>query len=167
MRKNFGAKAILYPMPVLIIGTYDENGKKLSQTTTWSDGTYSECKYENGVIAWDKYLFADGSSCEITYQDDVRVYQVGIDADGNRYEIEYYEDGATCKKEIRYYTDGTKIIEERYENNNWKYTWDKLPKYDNNNKAYTYTAEETLTTTEKIINGGKENNYFRWYPKKK
>ena len=23
MRKNFGAKAILYPMPVLIIGTYD------------------------------------------------------------------------------------------------------------------------------------------------
>ena len=25
MRKNFGAKAILYPMPVLIIGTYDEN----------------------------------------------------------------------------------------------------------------------------------------------
>ena len=27
MRKNFGSKAILYPMPVLIIGTYDENGK--------------------------------------------------------------------------------------------------------------------------------------------
>ena len=27
MRKNFGAKAILNPMPVLIIGTYDENGK--------------------------------------------------------------------------------------------------------------------------------------------
>lgn len=27
MRKNLGAKAILYPIPVLIIGTYDENGK--------------------------------------------------------------------------------------------------------------------------------------------
>ncbi len=26
MRKNFGAKAMLYPMPVLIIGTYDEDG---------------------------------------------------------------------------------------------------------------------------------------------
>lgn len=26
MRKNFGAKAILYPMPVFIIGSYDENG---------------------------------------------------------------------------------------------------------------------------------------------
>ena len=27
MRKNFGPKTWLYPMPVLIIGTYDENGK--------------------------------------------------------------------------------------------------------------------------------------------
>lgn len=26
MRKNFGAKSILYPMPVLIINTYDKNG---------------------------------------------------------------------------------------------------------------------------------------------
>ena len=26
MRKNFGAKPILYPQPVFIIGTYDENG---------------------------------------------------------------------------------------------------------------------------------------------
>ena len=27
MRKNFGAKTFLYPQPVMIIGTYDENGK--------------------------------------------------------------------------------------------------------------------------------------------
>ena len=27
MRKNFGVQTWLYPMPVLIIGTYDENGK--------------------------------------------------------------------------------------------------------------------------------------------
>lgn len=26
MRQNFGAKPYVYPMPVLIIGTYDENG---------------------------------------------------------------------------------------------------------------------------------------------
>ena len=26
MRKNFGAQTWLYPMPVLIVGTYDENG---------------------------------------------------------------------------------------------------------------------------------------------
>lgn len=27
MRKNFGSKPFLYPQPVLIIATYDENGK--------------------------------------------------------------------------------------------------------------------------------------------
>lgn len=26
MRKNFGAKPFLYPQPVMILGTYDENG---------------------------------------------------------------------------------------------------------------------------------------------
>ena len=26
MRKNFGAKSFIYPQPVLIIATYDENG---------------------------------------------------------------------------------------------------------------------------------------------
>lgn len=35
MRKNFGAKAILYPMPVLIIGTYDENGKANAMNAAW------------------------------------------------------------------------------------------------------------------------------------
>ena len=35
VRKNLGAKAILYPMPVLIIGTYDENGKPNAMTAAW------------------------------------------------------------------------------------------------------------------------------------
>ncbi len=35
MRKNFGAKAILYPMPVLIIGTFDENGKPNAMNAAW------------------------------------------------------------------------------------------------------------------------------------
>ncbi len=35
MRKNFGAKAILYPMPVLIIGTYDENGTPDAMNAAW------------------------------------------------------------------------------------------------------------------------------------
>ena len=35
MRKNFGAQAILYPMPVLIIGTYDENGKPNAMNAAW------------------------------------------------------------------------------------------------------------------------------------
>lgn len=35
MRKNLGAKAILYPMPVLIIGTYDEKGKPNAMNAAW------------------------------------------------------------------------------------------------------------------------------------
>ena len=35
MRKNFGTKAILYPMPVLIIGSYDENGTPNAMNAAW------------------------------------------------------------------------------------------------------------------------------------
>lgn len=35
MRKNFGAKTILYPMPVFIIGTYDENGVPDAMNAAW------------------------------------------------------------------------------------------------------------------------------------
>jgi len=35
MRKNFGAKTWLYPMPVLIIGTYDENGTPNAMNSAW------------------------------------------------------------------------------------------------------------------------------------
>lgn len=35
MRKNFGAKPILYPEPVLIIGTYDENGVPDAMNAAW------------------------------------------------------------------------------------------------------------------------------------
>lgn len=35
MRKNFGAETILYPMPVLIIGSYDENGKPDAMNAAW------------------------------------------------------------------------------------------------------------------------------------
>jgi len=35
MRKNFGAKAILYPMPVLIIGSYDENCVADAMNAAW------------------------------------------------------------------------------------------------------------------------------------
>lgn len=39
MRKDFGPKTWLYPMPVLIIGTYDENGKPDVMNAAWG-GTY-------------------------------------------------------------------------------------------------------------------------------
>ena len=35
MRKNFGAKPWLYPMPVLILGTYDENGVPNAMNAAW------------------------------------------------------------------------------------------------------------------------------------
>ncbi|MBQ4511037.1 MAG: flavin reductase family protein [Clostridia bacterium] len=35
MRKNFGQKTWLYPMPVLIVGTYDENGVPNAMNASW------------------------------------------------------------------------------------------------------------------------------------
>lgn len=35
MRKDFGAKAMLYPMPVLMISTYDENGNPDVMNAAW------------------------------------------------------------------------------------------------------------------------------------
>lgn len=35
MRKNFGPKTWLYPMPVLIIGTYDKNGTPNAMNAAW------------------------------------------------------------------------------------------------------------------------------------
>lgn len=35
MRKNFGAKPWMYPMPVLIIATYDENGVADAMNAAW------------------------------------------------------------------------------------------------------------------------------------
>lgn len=35
MRKNFGAKPILYPQPVFIIGSYDENGLPDAMNAAW------------------------------------------------------------------------------------------------------------------------------------
>ncbi|CDZ23926.1 hypothetical protein CCDG5_0797 [[Clostridium] cellulosi] len=35
MRKNFGAKSLLYPQPVLIIATYDKNGKPNAMNAAW------------------------------------------------------------------------------------------------------------------------------------
>lgn len=35
MRKDFGAKCWLYPMPVLIVGSYDENGVPNAMNAAW------------------------------------------------------------------------------------------------------------------------------------
>ena len=41
MRKNFGSKTWLYPMPVLIVAAYDENGKPNVMNAAWG-GIYSD-----------------------------------------------------------------------------------------------------------------------------
>jgi flavin reductase (DIM6/NTAB) family NADH-FMN oxidoreductase RutF len=51
MRKNFGAKPMLYPMPVLIIGTYDENGTPNAMNAAW--GGISEEKEISICISED------------------------------------------------------------------------------------------------------------------
>lgn len=43
MRKNFGAKPWFYPLPVLIIGTYDENGTPDAMNAAWG-GLYDSDK---------------------------------------------------------------------------------------------------------------------------
>ena len=35
MRKNFGKQTYVYPMPVFIIGTYDENGNANAMNAAW------------------------------------------------------------------------------------------------------------------------------------
>ena len=37
MRKNFGVKPWVYPQPVLMIGTYDEDGKPNLMNAAWAD----------------------------------------------------------------------------------------------------------------------------------
>lgn len=43
MRKDFGAKTWMYPLPVLIIGTYDENGNADAMNAAWG-GIYDSNK---------------------------------------------------------------------------------------------------------------------------
>ncbi len=42
MRKNFGAKPILYPQPVFIIGSYDEDGKADAMNAAWGGLTEAD-----------------------------------------------------------------------------------------------------------------------------
>ena len=47
MRKNFGVKPCMYPMPVLIIGSYDENGNANAMNAAWG-----------GIIDSDKIIIS-------------------------------------------------------------------------------------------------------------
>ena len=41
MRKNFGVKTWLYPMPVFIVAAYDENGNPNAMNAAWG-GIYTD-----------------------------------------------------------------------------------------------------------------------------
>lgn len=41
MRKNFGVKTWLYPMPVFIVAAYDENGNPNAMNAAWG-GVYTD-----------------------------------------------------------------------------------------------------------------------------
>lgn len=41
MRKNFGVKTWLYPMPVFIVAAYDEEGKANAMNAAWG-GIYTD-----------------------------------------------------------------------------------------------------------------------------
>lgn len=59
MRKNFGVKSWFYPQPVLIIATYDENGKPDAMNAAWGglyDGTLKESKVLEGDALWLRYV---------------------------------------------------------------------------------------------------------------
>jgi len=53
MRKNFGTKSWFYPLPVLIIGTYDENGKADAMNAAWG-GLYDSNMVELCLSAGHK-----------------------------------------------------------------------------------------------------------------
>lgn len=50
MRKNFGAKPYLFPQPVMIIGTYDENGRANAMNAAWG-----------GIVGQDEIIIDLGS----------------------------------------------------------------------------------------------------------
>lgn len=53
MRKDFGSKPWFYPLPVLIIGTYDENGTPDAMNAAWG-GLYDENMVELCLSAGHK-----------------------------------------------------------------------------------------------------------------
>ena len=96
MRKSFGAKPMMYPMPVLIIGTYDENGN-----VRYSSGYQYEYDADGNIIKEIK-LDEQGS---ITGWETVE-----YDADGNMEKTTNYD----ASGKLEYWTDYTYDDEGRF-----------------------------------------------------
>ena len=55
MRKDLGAKSFIFPMPVLMIGTYDENGHPNAMNAAWG----TQCDYSQIIITLSKHKTTD------------------------------------------------------------------------------------------------------------
>ena len=59
MRTNFGAKPWFYPLPVLIVGSYNPDGTADAMNAAWGglyDGTLKESKVLDGDALWLRYI---------------------------------------------------------------------------------------------------------------
>ena len=72
MRKNFGAKAMCYPMPVFIIGTYNADGTPNAMNAAWG-GISEETEIS---ICIDSALFP--VSFKVGKFVQVRSYKTGV-----------------------------------------------------------------------------------------
>ena len=90
MRKDFGAKAMLYPMPVLIIGTYDENGAPDAMNAAWggiSDSTQiSICvsaghKTTKNILARGAFTVSPADAANVVAADFVGIVSANNDPD--------------------------------------------------------------------------------------
>lgn len=90
MRKNFGAKNFIYPMPVLIIATYDENGKPDAMTAAWgASADYSKIalflekshKTVSNILARKAFTVSMANAANVVEADFVGIVSGNADPD--------------------------------------------------------------------------------------
>ena len=112
MRKNFGVKNWLYPMPVLIVGSYDENGKLLCYTVdTGHSQSRQDYSYDDaGRLTAVEYYQDDKleSIVSYSYEDNVR-YGTVCDKDGKALStlMEVLDEAGNVLESERYDAYGT------------------------------------------------------------
>ena len=101
MRKNFGAKTWMYPMPVLIVASYDESGRPNAMNAAWG-GIYDteqimlclshEHKTYQNICARGAFTVSMGDAAHVTACD-----YVGLES-GNQVENKFQKAGFTAEK---------------------------------------------------------------------
>ncbi len=86
MRKHFGSNPWFFPLPVLIIGTYDENGKADAMNAAWG-GLYDRDKVVLCLSAGHKTtknIKARGAFT-VSFADAAKLQAISFDPCGNTY----------------------------------------------------------------------------------